>query len=152
MPILYDWPLEWPVWSGTLEQAQKYWTGELKLPKGKYTFIVDFRNVSDWTFWLVKASTDLSLTLNQWSGKGIDGWEWKDKRLYVYMTQASPAIPIIVYYIILAIIAVVGLVLIRDIFCQVSGTVTELGVGGKIFLGGVGVALIGGTIISLIGR
>jgi len=149
MSILYEWPLDWPIWAGTAEEAKAYWSEDRILPKGKYVMISDFSGLSDLQFTLVKASTDLRLTLDLWLGKGLDKWEWKDRKLYVYMTEASPAIPIIVYYIILAIIAVIGLVVAAYIFTEVRVIFQEMGVGGKILLAGIGVSLIGGTIVSL---
>jgi len=149
MPILYEWPLDFPIWTGTAEEAEAYWSQPHKLPKGNYVMVSDFKGVSDTVFWLVKASTDLKLTLDSWLGKGLDKWEWKDKKLYVYITEASPAIPVIVYYIILAIIAVIGLAVAAYIFTEVRVIFQEMGVGGKILLAGIGVSLIGGTIINL---
>lgn len=150
MPILYDWPVDYPVWSGNVDEAEVYFS-RASLDKGKYLFVTDYSRLDDITFFLVKTAASVKLVLGDWMGKGIDRWEWRGRYLYVYMTEASPIAPALIAMIALAIISVVGLAIAWKIAAEVRAVFTELGVSGKIFLAGVGISLIGGVIVNIMG-
>ena len=149
MPLLYE-DYE-TVWRGNLEEAESYWK-TAELPKGYYVCTIDFSAIPDYIFWIVKLAKDLELTLEQWQGKGLISWKWDGKTLIMYLVEASPAVPLIIYgvvAVILGILTVIGLIYAKDIAVEVRRMVEEAPLGMQILLMGAGIALIGGTIFLI---
>jgi len=139
------------VWSGTLEEAKTYWE-TATLPKGRYIVTIDFTQIPDPIFWLVKTAYDLELTLKQWLGQGLEYWEWIDKTLILHLIEQSPIVPAIIYAIVLAILAVVGLFFASQIFMSVEKIVEEAPLGTEVLLVGVGIALTVGALTYIFRR
>jgi len=148
MPILYDWPVDFPFWSGDLEAANVYWKTDPKLSEGKYLMVTDYSRLDDFTFTLVRTAQSLQNIWNSWTGKGIDSFEWRGRYLYVWITEASPIAGWLIFTIIGAVIAIIGAIAYL-IMVEVRSVIQDLGISGKIFLAGLGVSLIGGTVINL---
>ncbi len=149
MPILYDWPLDFPIWSGDLNKANVYWKTEPMLSDGKYLMVTDYSRLDDFTFTLVRTAQSLQNIWNSWTGKGIDSFEWRGRYLYVWLTEASPIASWLIYVIVGAIIAIIGAIAYL-ITVEIRSIIQEIGFSGKLFLGGLGVALIGGTAVNLL--
>ena len=149
MCILYDWPVDFPFWSGDLNEANAHWSTDPTLAKGKYLMVTDYSRLDDVTFLLVRTAQSLQNIWNSYTGKGIDSFEWRGRYLYVWITEASPIASWIIYVIVGAIIAIIGAIAWKCLV-EVRSIFSDLGISGKLFIGGLGVALIGGTVINLI--
>ena len=149
MCILYDWPVDFPIWSGDLEKANVHFSTDPPLEKGKYVMVTDYSKLDDVTFLLVRSAQSLQNIWNSWTGKGIDAFEWRGRYLYVWITEASPIASWLIYVIIGSVVAIIGAIAYLC-FVEVRSIFQEVGISGKIFLVGIGVSLIGGTVINLI--
>ncbi len=140
MVILYESLTDGYFWDGTLKEAETHWSTNPPVPHGCYIITIDFAEVPDYLFWLVKLNRDLEFSIRKWLDKGLVDWEWKDKTLILNTVEESPYIQFIILGVIAAIIIIIAFIYADKILVTVKEIVEEVGISGKVFIGGLGIA------------